>query len=90
MTTQKQCTKFLAHAKRIYEDELRDDLVKDHQGYIVKVDGRSGKYAIGISASQSLTELKKTCANPVTYIARVGFDHVYDLPSSTVSSEHDE
>lgn len=85
MTSPKQRIKYLARAKRIYENELRDDLVKDHVGYIVKVDGRSGKFAIGISASQTLAELKEKCHAPVTYTARIGSDHVYDLPSSTSS-----
>ena len=84
MTTHKDHSLFVERAKRIYEDQLRDQLVKKHKGYIIKVDGRSGKYAIGISASQSLSELKKLCDNPITYTARIGSDHVYDLPSSTI------
>ena len=85
MTTHKDRSRYIERAKKIYEDQLRDELVKKHKGYIIKVDGRSGKYALGISASQSLSELKKLCDSPITYTARIGSDHVYELPSSTIT-----
>ena len=84
MTTKKERTGYIKRAKSIYEGQLRDDLVKKHKGYIIKIDGRSGEYAIGYSVSQSLSELKKQCDDPITYTARIGSDHVYDLPSSTI------
>ena len=84
MTTHKDRSRYIERARKIYENQLKDELVKKHKGYIIKIDGRSGKYAIGISASQSLSELKKLCDNPITYTARIGSDHVYDLSSSTI------
>ena len=60
MTTKKERTGYIKRARSIYEGQLRDDLVKKHKGYIIKIDGRSGKYAIGISASQSLSRTQET------------------------------
>ena len=84
MTTQEERKRYVKRAKELYDRELRHELIRDYEGYIVKIDGRSGEYAIGISASQSLADLKKRCQNPITYTARIGSDHVYDMPSSTV------
>ena len=84
MTTQEERKRYLKRAKELYDRELRHELIRDYEGYIVKIDGRSGEYAIGISASQSLADLKKRCKNPITYTVRIGSDHVYDMPSSTV------
>ena len=86
MTTVKDRGYFVKRAKGIYEKELRNKLVKSHRGHIIKIDGRSGKYGIGLSASQSLTELKQQCDDPITYTARIGSNHVYDLPSLTVDN----
>ena len=85
MTTQKDHSGYIERAKKIYEEQLKYELVKKHKGYIVKVDGRSGKYALGISASQSLPELKQLCDNSITYTARIGSDYVYELPNSTIT-----
>ena len=84
MTTEKERKRYVKRAKKIYDTKWRRELIKDHEGYIVKIDGRSGAYAIGVSASQSLADLRKRCEDPITYTARIGFDHVYDLPSVTV------
>ena len=84
MTTQEERKRYIQRAKELYDRKLRHELMTDYEGYIIKIDGRSGEYAIGISASQSLADLKKRCQNPITYAARIGSDHVYDLPSSTV------
>ena len=85
MTTETERQRYIKRAKKIYENKLRQKLAEDYEGYIVKIDGRSGDYAVGISASQSLAELKKRRKNPITFTARIGSDHVYDLPSVTVS-----
>ena len=42
----------------------------EYEGYIVKINGRSGEYEIDISASQSLADLKKRCQNPITFTAQ--------------------
>ena len=84
MTTHEQRKRYMKRAKELYDRKLRHELIEDYEGYIIKIDGRSGEYAIGISASQSLADLKKRCDNPITYTARIGSDHVYDLPSSTI------
>lgn len=84
MTTLQERKRYIRRAKELYDRKLRHELINDYEGYIVKIDGRSGEYAVGTSASQSLADLKKRCENPITYTARIGSDHIYDLPSSTV------
>lgn len=84
MTPQEERKRYIKRAKELHDRKLRHELIEDYAGYIIKIDGRSGEYAIGIRASQSLADLKKRCDNPITYTARIGSDHVYDLPSSTI------
>ena len=73
-------------AKRIYEDELQERLVGEFEGNIIVVDGRTGEYEIGDHAS-SAKRLRERCPDAVTYTARIGSDHVYEIPSLTVITD---
>lgn len=70
-------------AKRFYEDELLDQLLKDHKGDIVVIDGNTLRYAVGMNESGAYQELLRKCDKPVTYTARVGSDYVYYVPLSS-------
>ena len=79
--------RLVERARRFYEDELLDQLIEDHKGDIVTIDGYTLKYAVAMNASGARQELLKKCDKPVTYTARVGFDYVYYVPlPSTVLS----
>ncbi|MCY4475911.1 MAG: hypothetical protein OXC83_10825 [Chloroflexi bacterium] len=79
--------RFVERAKRFYEDELLDQLIDDHKGDIVVIDGYTLKYAVAMNASSARQQLRRKCDKPVTYTARVGFDYVYYVPlPSTVLS----
>ena len=79
--------RLVQRAKRFYEDELIDQLIDDHKGNIVVIDGYTLQYAVGMNESGARQELRKKCDKPVTYTARVGFDYVYYVPlPSTVLS----
>ena len=79
--------RLVKRAKRFYEDELINQLIEDHKGDIVVIDGYTLKYAVAMNESGARQELKRKCDKPVTYTARVGFDYVYYVPlPSTVLS----
>ena len=74
-------------AKRFYEGELLDQLLEDHRGDIVVIDGYTLRYAVGANESGAYQRLLRKCDKPVVYTARVGFDYVYYVPlPSTVLS----
>ena len=74
-------------AKRFYEGELLDQLIEDHRGDIVVIDGYTLRYAVGANESGAYQQLLRKCDKPVVYTARVGFDYVYYVPlPSTVLS----
>ena len=79
--------RLVERAKRFYEDELADQLIDEHKGDIVVIDGYTLKYAVAMNESGARQELRRKCDKPVTYTARVGFDYVYYVPlPSTVLS----
>lgn len=79
--------RLVERAKRFYEDELVDQLIDEHKGDIVVIDGYTLKYAVAMNESGARQELRRKCDKPVTYTARVGFDYVYYVPlPSTVLS----
>ncbi len=81
--------RLVERAKRFYEDELLDQLIADHKGDIVAVDGYTLQYAVGFNASEAHQELRRKCDKPVFYTARVGYDYVYSvsLPVSVLSGK---
>ena len=72
--------RLVERAKRFYEDELLDQLIENHKGDIVVIDGKTLKYAVAMNASGARQELREKCDKTVTYTARIGFDYVYDVP----------
>lgn len=83
--------RLVERAKRFYEDELIDQLIDDHKGNIVVIDGYTLQYAVGMNESGAREELLKHTPKPVTYTARVGSDHLYYVPlPSTVLYGDDE
>ena len=72
--------RLVERAKRFYDAELLDQLVDEHKGDIVVIDGRTLKYAVAMNESGARKILKRKCHKPVTYTARVGFDYVYNVP----------
>lgn len=83
--------RLVERAKRYYEDELLDQLIDDHKGNIVVIDGFTLQYAVGMNESGAYEELLRKCDKPVTYAARVGSDYLYYVPlPSTVLYGDDE
>ena len=79
--------RLVERAKRFYEDKLLDQLIDNHKGDIVVIDGYTLRYAVGMNESGAYQELLRKCDKPVVYTARVGFGYVYYVPlSSTVLS----
>ena len=79
--------RFVERAKRFYEDELIDQLIEDHIGDMVVIDGRTLQYEVAMNESGARQELERKCDKPVVYLARIGFDYHYDvrLPSTVLS-----
>lgn len=74
-------------AKRFYEDELIDQLIDNHKGDMVAIDGRTLQYEVAMNESSARQELERKCGKPVVYLVRIGFDYHYDVPlPSTVLS----
>ena len=92
MTTRKDLRteeekRLVERAKRFYEDELLDQLIDDHKGDMVVIDGRTLQYEVAMNESGARHNLKRKCHEPVIYLARIGFDYHYDVPlPSTVLS----
>ena len=79
--------RLVERAKRFYEDELIDQLIEDHIGDMVVIDGRTLQYEVAMNESGARQELERKCDKPVVYLARIGFDYHYDVPlPSTVLS----
>ena len=72
--------RIIARAKRFYERELYGQLIDEHKGDIVVIDGYTLEYAVAVNESGARQQLKRKCKKPVTYTARVGFDYVYYVP----------
>ena len=81
--------RLVERAKRFYEDKLLDQLIEEHKGDIVAIDGYTLQYAVGLNASGAHEDLERKCDKPVTYTARVGYDYVYSvsLPVSVLSGK---
>lgn len=81
--------RLVERAKKFYEDELLEQLIDEHKGRIVLIDGHTLQYAVGMNESGAYEELLRKCDKPVTYIARVGSDYVYyvPLPSTVLYSD---
>ena len=73
-------------AKRFYEDELLDQLIEEFKGFMVVIDGRTLRYEVAMNESGARQELERKCDKPVVYLARIGFNHHYDvsLPSTVL------
>ena len=83
--------RLVERAKRFYEDELLDQLIDEHKGNIVVIDGYTLQYAVGMNESGAYEELLRKCDKPITYAARVGSDYIYYVPlPSTVLYGKDE
>ena len=79
--------RLVERAKRFYENELLDQLIDDHKGDMVVIDGRTLQYEVAMNESGARQNLKRKCHEPVIYLARIGFDYHYDVPlPSTVLS----
>ncbi len=74
--------RLVERARRFYEDELLDQLIEEHKGDIVVIDGYTLKYGVGLNASLAREDLLRKCESPVTYNARVGYDYAFDVPLS--------
>ena len=72
--------RLVERAKRFYEDELLAQLIDEHKGRIVVIDGYTLQHAVGMNESLAREKLLKHNPNPVTYTARVGSDYVYYVP----------
>ncbi len=81
--------RLIERAERFYKEELEAQLIDDHKGDIVEIDGRTLKYAIGsYRISDIHRDLVKKCdTEPVVFTARVGSDAVYDAVGATVLYE---
>ena len=81
--------RLVQRAERFYKDELEPRLIDDYKGYIVEVDGRTLRYALGFFRAADIhRELLEKCDDdPVVFTARVGSDTVYEITGATVLSD---
>ena len=81
--------RLVERAKRFYEEELLDQLIEEHKGEIIVIDGYTLQYGVGFNATLAREQLLRKCDKPVTYNARVGYDYVYSvsLPVTVLSAE---
>ena len=87
----KEEKRLVERAKRFYEEKLLDQLIEEHKGDIVVIDGYTLHYAVAMNESGARQELRRKCDKPVTYTARIGFDYVYyvPLPSTVLSGKRE-
>ncbi len=78
--------RLVQRAERFYKDELEPRLIDKFKGYIVKVDGRTLNYSMGLYYESDIRrELIEKCDEaPVVFTARVGSETVYELTGATV------
>ena len=78
--------RLVQRAERFYKDELEPRLIDEFKGYIVKVDGRTLNYSMGLYRESDIRRelLEKCDEQPVVFTARVGSETVYELTGATV------
>ena len=81
--------RLLQRAESYYKNELEPRLIDEYCGYLVEVDGRTLKYAMGLYRESNIhRELLAKCdERPVVFTARVGSDTVYEITGATVLSD---
>ena len=87
-TSTEERDRLIKRAERFYKKSLEPNLIEDYKGYIVEVDGRTLKYALGRNrAAEIHRELLEKCGGEaVVFTARVGSDVVYEVSGPTVLS----
>ena len=84
-------TRLINRARRLFENELRDQLLKDHYGSAVLIDGRSGDYEVQTRyeprhlTRQRLLQRRPDAVVHIEHI--VPEDYVYYIPASVLRDE---
>lgn len=71
--------------EKIYQEQLKDILEKDHQGAFVAIDVESGKYFLGQSPEEAIENAKKEVPDKIFHLIRIGYSGVYKVSWSAGS-----
>lgn len=65
--------------EKIYQEQLKNILEKDHIGEFVAIEGESGKYSLGNSPEEALEKAKKEFPDKIFHLIRIGYSGVYKV-----------
>ena len=73
---------------RIYQEQLKDLLEKDHKGEFVAIEVESGAYFLGKTPEEALEKARKEFLNRIFHLIRVGHAGVYKVGWSISNKTH--
>lgn len=67
------------HAKRVYEEELRVVLERNHHGEFVAIEPQSRSYFLGETFIDAAMSAKQAHTDRKSFVIRIGYDAAFHL-----------
>lgn len=77
-----------ARGEKVYQEQLKDVLEKDHKGEFVAIEVESAKYFLGKSPEEALEKAKKEFPEKIFHLIRIGYAGVYKVSWSAGSKSY--
>lgn len=74
--------------EKIYQEQFKDVLEKDHKGKFVAIDVEGAKYFLGKSPEEALEKAKKEFPDKIFHLIRIGYSGVYKVSWSVGSKSY--
>jgi len=74
--------------EKIYQEQLKNVLEKDHKGEFVATDVETAKYFLGKSPEEALEKGKEEFLDKIFHLIRIGYSGVYKVSWSAGSKSY--